>query len=89
MTCAPDTPLYNHPLPEIETWLQEMGCTQDREELNHWQIQRPEWQADLWMDVDCFVVSYHGAGKDGEDLTRSFKYSLCRQDVEAAIFSGP
>jgi hypothetical protein len=41
------------------------------------------------MEIDCFVVSYHNAAEDGANLERSFKYSLSRQDVESAIFSGP
>lgn len=26
-----DTPLYNHPLPDIETWLRQQGCEQNTE----------------------------------------------------------
>jgi hypothetical protein len=89
MTCSPETPLYNHPLPAIEDWLRSLGCQQDSDELNHWTIHRNDWQADLWMEIDCFVVSYHQAAEDGSNLERSFKYSLSRQDVESAIFAGP
>ncbi|NEQ97539.1 MAG: DUF3143 domain-containing protein, partial [Cyanothece sp. SIO2G6] len=28
-------------------------------------------------------------GEDGSDIQRSFKYSLSRQDLEDAVFSGP
>ncbi len=30
---APTTPLYNHPLPDIEQWLRDMGCEQSRDIL--------------------------------------------------------
>jgi hypothetical protein len=35
------------------------------------------------------VVRYLQAGAEGQDLQRAFKYSLSRQDLEEAIFSGP
>ena len=31
---SPDTPLYSHPLPEIEQWLRLQGCTQDEKQLH-------------------------------------------------------
>jgi hypothetical protein len=47
-----DTPLYSHPLPEIEQWLTSRGCQQDRQELHCWQIDRPTWKAELSLDID-------------------------------------
>ncbi|MHC5821068.1 MAG: DUF3143 domain-containing protein, partial [Nostoc sp.] len=29
------------------------------------------------------------AGQNGQDIQRSFKYSLSRDDIEQAVFSGP
>lgn len=84
-----DTPLYNHPLPDIEQWLISHGCQQDRQELHCWHLETPNWSADLWMEIDCLIVRYLNAGADGQDIQRSFKYSLSRQDLEAVIFSGP
>lgn len=86
---SPDTPLYNHPLPEIEQWLKSRGCQQDRSELHCWRIQRPTWEAELSLDIDQLTVRYLHAGADGQDIQRAFKYSLSRQDIEAAVFSGP
>ena len=48
---TPDTPLYSHPLPQIEKWLKEQGCEQDENELHCWRVQRPNWEAQLWLDV--------------------------------------
>jgi hypothetical protein len=85
----PETPLYNHPLPDIEVWLTEQGCQRDQSELNYWTIQRPSWKAELVLDTDSIVVRYLGAGEEGQDIQRSFKYSLSRQDLNDAIFAGP
>ncbi len=84
-----DTPLYNHSLPAIEQWLTRLGCQQDQEELNRWQIQRPQWQANIILEVEEILVCYLRAAADGSDIRRAFKYSLSRQDVEDAVFSGP
>jgi hypothetical protein len=86
---SPDTPLYNHPLPEIEQWLSDLGCQQDRDNLHCWTVARLTWKADLCLDTEELVVCYINAGADGSDIKRSFKYSLSRQDVESAVFSGP
>ncbi|MGL5805458.1 MAG: DUF3143 domain-containing protein [Xenococcaceae cyanobacterium] len=84
-----DTPLYNHPLPEIEQWLQELGCQQDRQNLHCWTLDRSNWQAEICLDIEEITVSYLNAGDSGTDIKRSFKYSLSREDIESAVFSGP
>lgn len=86
---SPSTPLYNHPLPQIEDWLRFLGGKQDSQELHYWQVEKPTWKADIWLDIDQITVRYIGAGADGQDIQRSFKYSLSRQDIEQAVFSGP
>lgn len=84
-----DTPLYSHPLPNIEQWLRSQGCEQDREMLHCWHLQRSDWKAELYLDVDQITVRYLQAGEEGQDIQRSFKYSLSRQDIEQAVFAGP
>jgi hypothetical protein len=84
-----DTPLYNHPLPEIERWLKAQGCEQDRSDLHCWHIERATWQAELCLDIEELTVRYLNAAEGGRDIQRSFKYSLSRKDIEAAVFSGP
>ena len=86
---SPDTPLYNHALPDIEQWLKDQGCHQDQADLHRWQIEKATWKAELWLDVEELTVRYLSASEDGRDIQRAFKYSLSRQDVEDAIFSGP
>ena len=86
---TPDTPLYNHPLPKIEQWLQNMGCEQNPDELNTWYVEKPTWKAEIELDVDQINVRYINAANSTQDIKRSFKYSLTRQDIQDAVFSGP
>lgn len=85
----PQTPLYNHPLPKIEAWLISWGCEQDQTELHCWYLKQASWKAEISLEIDQLIVRYLQAGNEGQDVLRSFKYSLSRQDIEAAIFSGP
>jgi Protein of unknown function (DUF3143) len=105
MTLLPiDTPLYNHPLPEIEQWLISMGCEQDDHELHCWRIIKPDWHAELCLDIEELTVRYHvinhisssdnspqttPASSSDRSIYRTFKYSLSRQDIENAVFAGP
>lgn len=85
----PTTPLYNHPLPKIENWLSQLGCHQDQANLHCWTVQRPNWSAELYLEMEELVVRYLKAGDGEYDIQRAFKYSLSRWDIEEAIFSGP
>jgi hypothetical protein len=89
MKTPSDAPLYNHPLPEIEAWLTNLGCSQDRQNLHCWYIEKPTWQAEICLEIEELTVRYLKKGEGNIDLTRSFKYSLTRQDIESAVFSGP
>lgn len=86
---SPDTPLYNYPLPEIEQWLISHGCERKDNDRHCWMVQKPNWTAEICLDVDSICVRYLAAKADGDDIQRTFKYSLSRQDLDAAIFSGP
>ena len=81
-----DLPLYSHSLGQLETWLRNQGCEQDRSQLDRWTVSRAMWREELWLETEQVLVKYVG---EGVDVTRSFKYSLSRQDVEDAVFSGP
>ena len=84
-----DTPLYNHTLPIIEYWLKTQGCQQNKDKLHCWYIEQATWKAEISLDIEELTVCYLGAGENNQDINRSFKYSLSRQDIEAAVFSGP
>jgi len=85
----PQTPLYNHPLPQIEQWLVDLGCHQDSAILHLWHIERPYWKAEIWLDIEELSVVYVPLDQSERDIQRTFKYSLSRQDIEDAVFSGP
>jgi Protein of unknown function (DUF3143) len=90
MTLLPfDTPLYNHPLPEIEQWLLSLGGVQDDTELHCWCLTTDTWQAELSLEVEELTVRYHLLVNQEPDVYRAFKYSLTRGDVENAILGGP
>jgi Protein of unknown function (DUF3143) len=84
-----NTPLYNHPLPEIEDWLRTNGCQQNTDEIHCWHVKKLSWEAEICLEVDSLTVRYIGAGDGGRDLQRTFKYSLSRQDLDEAVFGGP
>jgi hypothetical protein len=84
-----NTPLYNHSLPTIEYWLSTQGCNQDRENLHCWYLEQPDWKAEICLDIEELTVRYFEAESESQNISRSFKYSLSREDVEAAVFSGP
>jgi Protein of unknown function (DUF3143) len=84
-----ETPLYNHPLPEIEKWLQDLGCQQNREQLHCWTLERETWQAEICLEIEELMVNYLQKESPEKDIQRSFRYSLSRQDIESAVFSGP
>lgn len=86
---AADTPLYNHTLPTIEDWLRHQGCNQDSENLHCWYLTAPTWKAEISLETEELTVRYFDAELASQNLTRSFKYSLSRQDIEDAVFSGP
>jgi hypothetical protein len=78
------TPLYNHPLPYLEQWLQEQGCQQDPGDVEQWFCERENWEARLRLDETSIWVRY--TFSDGNTKTLTFPYSLSRADVQQAIF---
>jgi hypothetical protein len=86
---TPETPLYSHTLPQIEMWLTQQGCQQDPNSLNSWHIDSQKWQAELVLEIEELVVCYLNVGERSDDIYRSFRYSLSRQDIEDAVFTGP
>lgn len=86
---TPDTPLYNHPLPQIEQWLSQLGGEQDREELHCWRLKHDSWSAEIYLETEQLIVCYLKADTDGSDIQRAFKYSLSRRDIQDAVLDGP
>lgn len=84
-----DTPLYNHTLPTIEDWLSSKGCDQDQDNIHCWHLTKSAWKAEICLEAEELTVRYFDAEQESQNLSRSFKYSLSRQDIEDAVFSGP
>lgn len=85
----PETPLYNHTLPDIEQWLKTHGCERDVEQLHLWYLTGPSWSAEIRLDIEELSVLYETPQDRTQNVRRTFKYSLSRQDIEDAIFAGP
>ena len=80
------TPLYHHPLPALEHWLEQLGAKRQRANPCLWDLHRPEWSAQIELEVDELSVRWH----TGEaPVERHFPYGFSRADVEAAILAGP
>jgi len=82
------TPLYNHPLPLIEDWLVSLGGNRRQQSPHCWHLQVEHWTADIYLETEEITVCYFPEDKI-QRVSRSFKYSLSREDVEAAVLAGP
>ena len=90
-------PLYNHPLPALERWLSELGAVQRGANSCLWDLQRPDWRAEIELEVEELSVRWRdgsgaaaASGPEAEAVVeRHFPYGFSRADVEAAILAGP
>lgn len=80
------TPLYRHPLPCLESWLKDLGASQQHRHSPLWTLDQPGWSAVIELgEADLRVTWLQG----GESSQRTFSYGLSRADVQAAILAGP
>ncbi|KAG0483095.1 hypothetical protein HPP92_011179 [Vanilla planifolia] len=84
-------PIYSHSLPCIEAWLKNLGFSQSAEDRALWYAERPDWHAQLSLDVTDLYIRYlkSGPGKLEKDVERRFSYALSREDIKNAILGGP
>ncbi|MEN9204755.1 MAG: DUF3143 domain-containing protein [Thermostichales cyanobacterium SZTDM-1c_bins_54] len=81
----PDSaPIYNHPLPVIESWLEEQGCERDEHDPTCWTYRRGSWQVNIHWEETAFRVDYRSGS--GVVKTLLLPYALSRADVQRAIF---
>jgi hypothetical protein len=78
--------LYNHPLPALESWLQQLGAVQRGLNSCLWDLETPDWSAEIELEIEELCVRWQGP--DGA-MERKFPYGFSRADVEAAILAGP
>lgn len=83
--------LYSHSLPCIEAWLRSLGFYQSKEDRAVWHIEKPDWHAQLSLDITDLYIRYlkSGPGNLERDVERKFSYALSREDLENAILGGP
>ncbi|XP_052184968.1 uncharacterized protein LOC127796704 [Diospyros lotus] len=84
-------PLYSHSLPCVEAWLKQLGFYQSQDDRAVWFIEKPDWHAQLSLDVTDLYIRYlkSGPGNLEKDVERRFSYALSREDIENAILGGP
>lgn len=84
-------PLYSHSLPCIEAWLRSLGFYQSKEDRAVWLVEKPEWHAQLSLDITELYIRYmkSGPGSLEKDVERRFSYALSREDIENAVLGGP
>lgn len=80
-----DTPFYNHPLHQIEEWLETHDCGRSEDNPSVWHCDRSQWQAVITLAETQLQVLYTYA--DGSQKLLSFPYSLSRADMELAVFA--
>ncbi len=80
------TPLNQHSLMALESWLYELGAQRNGENINRWTWDFSDWSAEIHMEQDELRVAWE---KDGALSQCSFPYGLSRGDVEAAMSAGP
>lgn len=49
-------PLYSHSLPCIEAWLRKLGFRQSRDDRAVWVVEKPNWHAQLSLDVTDLYI---------------------------------
>ncbi|KAI3458060.1 hypothetical protein Pfo_014723 [Paulownia fortunei] len=83
--------LYSHSLPCVEAWLKSLGFYQSRDDRAVWFVEKPDWHAQLSLDVTDLYIRYlkSGPGNLEKDVERRFSYALSREDIENAILGGP
>lgn len=51
-------PLYSHSLPCVEAWLRSVGFYQSRDDRAVWFIEKPDWHAQLSLDVTDLYIRF-------------------------------
>lgn len=51
-------PLYSHSLPCIEAWLINLGFYQSKDDRAVWFVEKPDWHAQLSLDVTDLYVRF-------------------------------
>ena len=80
------TPLNQHSLIALESWLCGLGAIRTSENPSLWDWQSFNWNAQIILDREELCVVWENGATNSK---RCFSYALSRNDVEAAIREGP
>ncbi len=80
------TPLNQHSLKDLETWLRGIGAERSSHDPTIWDWLMPGWSAQIKLDIETLRITWE---KNGIKQQCSFPYGLSRDDVETSFFQGP
>ncbi|GLJ26348.1 hypothetical protein SUGI_0507530 [Cryptomeria japonica] len=69
-------PLYSHSLPCIEAWLTSLGFVQSKEDRAVWRIEKPDWRAQLSLDITDLYIRYQNFQFFGYSIALAAKVSV-------------
>ncbi len=81
-----ETPLNQHSLIALESWLRELGAEKSSSDPCVWNLLLSEWSAQIKLEQDELRVTWD---QDESKRQCCFSYGLSRRDVEAAMNEGP
>ncbi len=80
------TPLNQHSLTALESWLEELGAKQNIQDPCLWIWSQSKYSAEIRMGIDELKVTWEQGAKKSQ---YSFPYGLSRKDVQISIKEGP
>ena len=80
------TPLNQHSLRSLESWLTGLGALRTAHDPCLWEWQQPFWSAEIRLDQEDLQVTWQ---QNGASSQRTFPYGISRLDAEAAMRAGP
>ncbi len=82
----PNTPINQHSLNSLETWLRGLGARKDIDNPSKWHLLISSWNATITFEKEDLCVVWEC---QGEETKRLFSYCINKEDVENAILQGP
>ena len=82
----PNTPINQHSLKALESWLRDLGAKRDIDNISKWYLLLSNWNATIIFEQEELSVVWES---EGEETKRLFSYCINREDVENAILQGP
>lgn len=80
------TPLNQHSLKALETWLEGLGAQRSHSDPCCWDWDMPQWSAQIKLASDNIRITWE---KERSKHHCTFSYGLSREDIQAAFYQGP